>query len=92
MVNETTLDNVLVHQKDKIILLISKGEFREAMGVLSIVRELWDVCGYQYKRRELLQRGIDEIQHRLNDEGKLHWKKRESLESLQSQLRYNLEH
>ncbi len=92
MVSETTLDNVLVHQKDKIILLISKGEFREAMVVLSIVRELWEVCGYTYKRRELLQRGIDEIQHRLNDEGKLHWKKRESLESLQSQLRYNLEH
>lgn len=98
-ITETALDNVLVHQKDKIIYLINKGDILEAIGILNVVRELWESCGYSYKRREIIQRAIQDIQTRLdfsysaNDaKAKLHWKKRESLESLQSQLRYALEH
>jgi len=53
---EEEMDIFLVRQKDKIIRLIDDGKIDQARAALSVVRELWQVLGYDYKRSELLAR------------------------------------
>ena len=51
-----TMDNILIHQKDYIILLIDSGRIDEAKIVLDLLIELWTEYNYMYKHKELLER------------------------------------
>ena len=50
------MDNILIHQKDYIILLIDSGRIDEAKIVLDLLIELWTEYNYMYKHKELLER------------------------------------
>jgi len=53
---EEELDNILVHQKNRIIEMINRGDLDEARAILNVVFELWVKCDYTYKYHELQER------------------------------------
>lgn len=50
------LDNTLIRQKDYILALVNRRNYREALVTLHCVRELWIACNYGYKWDEILTR------------------------------------
>lgn len=87
--DESTLSNVLIHQKDKLRSLVFDGQYEQAHSLLEFVRELWEVSSYGYKYREvrdLLKESMR--QHVLDAE---HWKEKEKWEKLYHKL-FPIEH
>jgi len=63
MLNEAEMDNILVHQKDRILQLINLAKKKENVSILliaktclQVVQELWEKCNYGYKWKELSDR------------------------------------
>ena len=64
MVQKYDIENILVHQKDRILTIIAQAEgvytadeeIHEAGIMLEIVKELWHACDYGYKWKELKAR------------------------------------
>lgn len=54
--DEATLDNILIHQKDYIIFLINQERLIEARSALACVAKLWNACDYTYKIEEMNNR------------------------------------
>jgi hypothetical protein len=81
---EHELDNALVAQKDSIIDLIDNGAHEEAVVVLKFVKPLWAAASYSYKYNELRNRGI---QATTNYDENCHWKRVQSLLSMQNKYR-----
>jgi len=52
-IDESTLDHILILQKDSIRSKIQAGKYKEARICLSLVRSLWLECNYEYKYKEL---------------------------------------
>lgn len=50
------IDNELIRQKDRLIVLVNDGQFQEALTILEFVRELWEAAGYGYKYHEMVTR------------------------------------
>lgn len=50
------LDNTLIRQKNYILALVNRRNYREALVTLHCVRELWSCCNYEYKWNEILTR------------------------------------
>jgi len=78
------LDNCLIHQKDAIIDLIDSGKHDEAITLLKFVKELWEAASYDYKYRELKERGVRAADNRENCR---HWKHVQSLTAIQNKYR-----
>jgi len=55
-ITQSELDNALVHQKDMILYHINEMRLDKAQSMLSIVREMWTICGYSYKIVEIENR------------------------------------
>lgn len=60
---------LLVRQKDYIIDLINKRKYKEARAALTVVLELWTICSYIYKYKELIERikQVERITEDAND-------------------------
>lgn len=56
VVGEDVMDNLLIHQKDKILHLINRGEYEQALGAVKVLSDLWFMFGYSYKADEILDR------------------------------------
>lgn len=53
MLGDIELDNALVRQKNKILLLINNNCHEAATMLLDFTADLWKGQGYEYKTREL---------------------------------------
>jgi len=58
---QQTLDFILIRQKDFILKLVEDGRYAETGTCLDCLEELWNVCGYSYKYREVVQRIMDHL-------------------------------
>jgi len=78
--NETTLSNVLIHQKDKLRQLVFDGQYEKAAILLEFVKEFWGEASYGYKYREVSSLISCEVRSLIvNAE---HWKEREKWENM----------
>lgn len=59
MMTEEQLDFILIRQKDIILKLIQNKQLDRARSCLTVVKELWEVCEYEYKYKELHQKIIE---------------------------------
>ena len=68
-IDETLVDSVLIHQKDKLIKWINDLETcrdrdkfiklkSQVLGAVMVLADLWSVFGYSYKAEEITQRII----------------------------------
>lgn len=57
--DESALDNILVRQKDKLFGFLNSGKIESTIASLIVLHELWSVCGYTYKTREILRAAHD---------------------------------
>lgn len=58
---ESSIDNMLVDQKNKIIKMIDSGNLRGAYTVLEVVSKMWHRLGYGYMTRTLRDRMQEHI-------------------------------
>lgn len=84
--NNATLDNTLMHQKDTILALINSDEgdrasnLEQALDQLDTLNELWVNANYHYKGKELAVIVHREATALLEDTK--NWKRRERLDRL----------
>jgi hypothetical protein len=82
--NESTLSNVLIHQKDKLRQLIFDEKYEQAATTLEFVKEFWKEASYDYKYREIKEFITSEIRQNITNAD--HWKEREKWENLLHKL------
>jgi len=82
--NETTLSNVLIHQKDKLRRLVFNGEYEQAAYLLEFVKEFWEASRYGYKYRETREFITNSVQCHIDEAD--HWKEREKWVKLLERL------
>ncbi len=82
--NESTLSNVLIHQKDHIRGLVLEEKYEEASLLLEFVKEFWESSEYGYKYQEI--RNIISNTIRSNMILADHWKQKEKWENLLHKL------
>jgi hypothetical protein len=60
--DETTIDNILVAQKDEIIRKVNNGEYAAVLASLELLAGLWNATGYHYKGHEIANRVIIDVE------------------------------
>ena len=82
--NESTLSNVLIHQKDKLRQLVFDGQYEQAANLLEFVKELWKEASYDYKYNEVKNFIVNSVRQNIYCAD--HWKEREKWEKMLNKL------